>query len=149
MGGHSMSEFADEVSDLMRVISKEFFRRQSSDFYRMKITLPQFVVLDALTRGGGSRMSDLAHTLNVTTAAITGIADRLVRGGYIVRVSDPEDRRIVKVKLTAKGMAIVERSIDQRKKMMIDIFGAISQEEREEYLKILTHIRDHIVEKSH
>jgi len=149
MTGHSMSEFADEVSELMRIISKEFFRRQSGDFYRMKITLPQFVVLDVLNRSGGSRMSDLAHTLNVTTAAITGIVDRLVRGGYIVRTSDPKDRRIVKVKLTTKGMMIAQKSIDHRKNMMKDIFGVISQEEREEYLKILTHIRDHIVEKNH
>ncbi|MFA6142815.1 MAG: MarR family transcriptional regulator [Candidatus Omnitrophota bacterium] len=149
MGVHSISEFADKVSALMQVISKEFFKRQSGDFYKMKITMPQFVVLDVLNKGGVSRMSDLAHTLNVTTAAITGIVDRLVRGGYILRVNDPGDRRIVKVKLTAKGTAIAQKIVDHRKNMMKDMFGVISQEEREEYLKILTHIHDHIVEKNH
>lgn len=149
MRSHSLAEFADRVGELMPVISREFLRHQSGDFYKIKITLPQFVVLDTLNRYGESRMSDLARYMNVTTAAITGIADRLVRDGYIVRTYDAKDRRIVKVKLTGKGIGAIEKSIEHRKKMMMDMFGVISQREREEYLKILTHIHDHIVEKSH
>lgn len=149
MGSHSLAEFADRMGELMPVISREFLRHRSGDFYKIKITLPQFVVLDTLARHGESRMSDLARYMNVTTAAITGIADRLVRDGYIVRTYDVKDRRIVKVKLTGKGVGAIEKSIEHRKKMMMDMFGVISQREREEYLKILTHIHDHIMEKSH
>ena len=149
MASLSLAEFADRVNEIMPVISREFLRHQSGDFYKMKITLPQFVVLDTLNRCGESRMSDLARCMSVTTAAITGIADRLVRDGYVVRASDPKDRRIVKVRLTAKGTSMIRKSIVQRKNMMMDIYGAISQKEREEYLRILAHIRDHIVEKNH
>lgn len=149
MGSMPLGEFADRVNELMPLISRQFLKYQTSDFYKMKMTLPQFILLDILARHGESKMSDLAHYMNVTTAAITGTADRLVRDGYIVRVSDPKDRRIVKVKLTTKGINIVQRCNDQKKKMMMDMFGVISQEERDEYLKILMHIRDHITEKSH
>lgn len=149
MSSHSLADFADKVSELMPVISRQFLKHQASDFYKTKITLPQCVVLDILKRHNELKMSELAHHMNVTTAAITGLADRLVRDGYLVRSSDPDDRRVVNVKLTAKGSGAVTRMMEQRKKAMMDMFEVISHEEREEYLKILKHIHDHIAEKSH
>ncbi|MFH0763522.1 MAG: MarR family transcriptional regulator [Candidatus Omnitrophota bacterium] len=143
----SLAEFADRVSEIMPVIMREFFRQETNEFYKLKITLPQFVVLDMLKRQGESKMSDLARFINVTTAAMTGIVDRLVRDGYAKRAYDPGDRRIVKVTLTAKGAMSVKNMIDQRKVLTARIFSMISHEEREKYLEILTHIRDHIMEK--
>jgi DNA-binding MarR family transcriptional regulator len=139
-----LSEFADKVGVLMPVIMKEFLRRQTGDFYKTKITMPQLFVLEVLNRQGESKMSDIADFLDVSTAAITGIVDRLVRSGYLVRTNDPHDRRIVRVRLTSKGISAVRDAMERRKQVTIKIFGAISQEEREEYLKILTHIAEHL-----
>lgn len=149
MGSHSVEEFADKVMELMPAITKGFLKQQTADFYNVKITLPQLVVLDVLNKHGQTKMSDLAGLMEVTTAAITGITDRLVREGYLVRVHDPKDRRIVMVKLTAKGANIVQKAAEHKKKMVISTFSVITQGEREEYLKILEHIHDHIMEKSH
>ena len=144
-----MSEFVDKVCEIMPIMMKGFFRQQAEGLHRMKITLPQFVVLDILNKQDESKMSDLAHFINVTTAAMTGIVDRLVRDGYIRRTSDPEDRRIILVSLTTKGDKLVKEVTDERKKHFCKIFGMISQKDREEYLRILGHVRDHLVEKSH
>ncbi|MFF7281783.1 MarR family winged helix-turn-helix transcriptional regulator [Streptomyces griseorubiginosus] len=46
---------------------------------------------DLLTAG------DLAEHAHVTTGAVTGILNRLERGGYVTRVPDPTDRRRVRV----------------------------------------------------
>jgi len=145
----SITEFVDKVCEIMPIMMKEFFKHQAEGLHKMKITLPQFVVLDILKRQGESKMSSLAHFINVTTAAMTGIVDRLVRGGYIKRTNDPEDRRVIRVFLTAKGDKLVEEVIRERKKLIGKIFGMISQKEREEYLEILKHIRDRLVEKGH
>jgi len=83
----------------------------------------------------------------VTTAAMTGIVDKLVRNSCVVRVNDPADRRIVKIKLMAKGESILKIIRDNEKKITMQIFGMISQKEREDYLKILLHIQEHIKEK--
>ncbi|MDP3730749.1 MAG: MarR family transcriptional regulator [Candidatus Omnitrophota bacterium] len=147
MSNLSIAEFVDKVSEIMPVMMREFFRQETNEFYKLNITLPQFVVLDMLNRQGESKMSDLAHLINVTTAGLTGIVDRLVRDGYVKRTRDSRDRRIVNVALTVKGASSVKEMIGQRKKMTAKIFGMISQEEREEYLRILEHIRDRIVEQ--
>lgn len=144
MTGLSLQEFADQMAEIMPMMMREFFKHQTSKFYKTRLTMPQFAVLDIINRSGRLKMSDLAGIMHVTTAAATGIIDRLFRDGYIKRETDPEDRRIVMVRLTAKGAAVINDAVEKRKKMTIKIFGMISQEEREEYLKILKHIAEHL-----
>ena len=147
MSNLSLSEFSDRVVEIMPVIAREFYKKQTGEFYKMKITMPQFVVLEILHREGQSRMTDLARLINVSTAAMTGIVDRLVRDGYAARASDPCDRRIIKAGLTAKGSRAVKNIIDQRKQIFGRVFGVLSQEEREGYLKILVSVRDRLKEQ--
>lgn len=137
----SLEQFADKMAEVMPVMMREFFRNQPSRFYKTRVTMPQFVVLDILYRSGETNMTDLAHHIFVTTAAVTGIVDRLVRDGYVRRASDPEDRRIIKVVLTQKGAGVVRDALEKRKRMTMKIFAVVSQRDRNEYLRILERIR--------
>jgi len=114
--------------------------------FKGKITLPQFLVLGFLHSNGPSNMSDLAHFMNVTTAAMTGIVSRLVRDGYLVRVYDDKDRRMIKVKLTVEGNALVKEINQHKRRMLIRIFSAISVDDRRQYLRIVTRIKDILLE---
>lgn len=143
----SLSEFADRVSELMPVIMKEFMKHQTEEFYKMKITMPQFFVMEYLLRCGGCKMGEIAKYINVTTAAMTGLVDRIVRDGYAARSSDPDDRRIVNIKLTPKGSRLVKDMMERRKQVSMNMFSRISHEEREQYLKILTHIKEAMQEQ--
>ena len=147
MDGLTLPEFADKVTEIMSVISREFYKQGPDGFYKMKITLAQLAVLEILARESAVRMTDLARFVNVTTAAMTGVVERLVRDGYAVRKSDDGDRRIIKVRPTAKGGRIVKEIAERRKKMFGKIYGVISQAEREEYLRILTLVRDRLIEQ--
>lgn len=140
----SITEFADRVSEIMPAIMKEFLRNQAGDFHKTKITLPQFAIMDMLDREKEANMTDLAKAMNVTTSAMTGVVDRLVRDGYASRSHDSKDRRIVHIKLTAKGARTIHAAIEDRKRATIKMFGMISQEEREKYLSILEHIKEHL-----
>lgn len=144
----SLSQFADAVSEIMPVISHAYFRRQESELSRGKITVPQFVVLEFLHKSGECTMSDLAAAINVTTAAITGITDRLVRCGYVSRRHGRDDRRVVIAALTAKGSKTVSVLIEERKNMIEHMFGKLSQEERDSYLNILMKIKDIILSEN-
>lgn len=134
----SLTEFADRINELMPEMIREFTKRQTNELFKGTITLPQFLILTLLYKKEESRMTDVAHFLNVTTAAATGLVDRLVKYDYVRRVYEPKDRRIIKIKLTAKGTELVKKICEQRRQMIMEIFGKISQPEREDYLKILT-----------
>lgn len=138
----SLLEFVDKMKEIIPIILREFARRQVNELYKGKITLPQFLILELLHREKESRMSDLAHFMRVTTAATTGIVERLVRDGYVVRVYEPQDRRIIKARLTAAGNGLVNKVNEQRRKMLIKIFGKLSGKDRGDYLRILMQIKD-------
>ena len=147
MSGIGLREFADRIGEIMPIIIKEFMKQQKTSFYKVRVTMPQFVILTFLTREGEMRMSDLARSMGVTTAAMTGIVDRLVRDRYVVRSYDPKDRRVIRIKTTLKGDGLVKDTHEERRKMVIDIFGRVSQHDREEYLRILTKIRDILIKE--
>jgi len=136
----TLSQFADKLTKILPVMLREFARRQADGLSKGKITLPQFVILNFLYDKDEAKMSDLAHFMGVTTAAMTGLVSRLVKSAYVQRLFDSNDRRIIKVKLTSKGAKLVKEVHLQRRKMIIDIFGKISEIEREDYLRILGRI---------
>ena len=142
MTGISAAEFADKVSETMAVISREFVKQQATEFYKLKVTVPQLAILELLYKSGELNMSDMARYMNVTTAAMTGIVDRLVRDGYVTRSHDTDDRRVIKIKLTSKGSSAVKSIMEQKRRLMTRVFGTLSHAQREDYLKILTHIRE-------
>ena len=69
------------------------------------VTLPRFDVLAALYRKpDGMLMSELSRFLMVSNGNVTGIIDRLVADGLVVRAQRQGDRRTSIVKLTNKGV---------------------------------------------
>ena len=91
-------------------------------------------------------MSSLAGLMKVSTAAMTGIIERLVRDGYVMRVYDHRDRRIVKVNITRKGGELVKKVNEHRRSMVISIFSRISDADRKDYLRIISHIKEILTE---
>jgi len=147
MKEHSLSEFADEMNLIMPVLMKEIARQYLKELNRVEITLPQFLILDFLHREGGSKMTTLANVMHVSTAAMTGIVNRLVEGKYLQRTYKAEDRRVITMRPTARGNALVKNMNAKRRAMVIDIFGKISAADRENYLRVLTQIKKILVER--
>jgi len=58
-----------------------------------------------LGRDGALAMGDLARRVRVTEKTATGLVDRLERDGLVHRERDVRDRRVVHVRLTARGTA--------------------------------------------
>lgn len=67
-------------------------------------TLPRFDVMAALYRDEpGLKMSELSSVLRVSNGNVTGIVDRLVEDGILVRIPVDNDRRATTVRLTKAG----------------------------------------------
>ncbi|MDD5097121.1 MAG: MarR family transcriptional regulator [Candidatus Omnitrophica bacterium] len=137
-----IADFAQKMNQIMPEIMRGFIRRQNNEVYKDKITLPQIVILEFLYRQGASKMTDLAKYMKVSTAASTGIVERLVRQGYVQRAYDHDDRRIVRIQLNAKGTSILKKIVQQRTQSVTKIFNQISAQDRAEYLRILMQVKD-------
>jgi DNA-binding MarR family transcriptional regulator len=65
--------------------------------------------LDLIDRGGPLSPSELARRAGLHPATMTGILDRLERGGWVTRERDPDDRRAVRVRAPRKRNADLMR----------------------------------------
>ncbi len=75
-------------------------------------------------------MGELSKIMTVPLSTATRIADWLVDKGYMERLPDPEDRRVVLVTLTSVGREL-HRTIDGYVKQRIEeIFSCLTDEER-------------------
>lgn len=68
---------------------------------RLGISGTERKLLDVLDRLGPSTAGELAAHTGLTTGAITGVVDRLVKAGYARRETNPRDRRSVIITLAA------------------------------------------------
>lgn len=69
-----------------------------------EFSFSQSTILQALLIRRESRMNDLARFLGLSKANVSGLVDRLVEKRLIAREHGVEDRRVVIVRLTARGL---------------------------------------------
>lgn len=64
--------------------------------------------LDATAESGPLTVGQLGRALGLSSAAVTGLVDRLERGGLVERARDEADRRKVRVRPTPRARAVGE-----------------------------------------
>ena len=82
--------------------------------------------------------SELARTLGVTSAAASGIVDRLVARGHVERVPHPDDGRRTQVVMTETGRAEVVRNLLPMFQSLTELDQGLSDRDRavvERYLE--------------
>ncbi len=135
-----IKEFAGKIIELAPQIIRGFQQYENNYLTRGEITLPQFWALRCLKSDGKSTMHALAKHLNISPSATTGLIDRLITQGLVVRKAEPRDRRIVWIELTSKGEKILSSIREQKTKTLIKVFGKISPRDRAYYLNILEQV---------
>ncbi|MGA2775814.1 MAG: MarR family winged helix-turn-helix transcriptional regulator [Candidatus Omnitrophota bacterium] len=135
-----IKEFANKVIELSPQIIRGFKQYENNYLTRGEITLPQFWALGYLDYNGKSKMNDLAKHLKISPSATTGLINRLIVQGLVVRKDDFHDRRIVWIELTPKGKGIIKSITKQKTETLIKVFGKISPKDREHYLNILEQV---------
>ena len=81
--------------------------RQTSD---SDLSPTQSAVLATLANHGPVTLGELAELERVASPTITKVTGILQERGLVVKVTDPHDRRFVRVELTDEGHALVDRS---------------------------------------
>ena len=89
---------------------------------------------------GNITMGEFSNALSVPLSTATRIADWLVENGYIQRLPDTDDRRVVKVSLTDTGKELfkaIDRYIRQR---IQQILSSLTAEERTILLTLVSKV---------
>ncbi len=81
----------------------------SPEWLSSDITVAQLRVLLALNTTGPSRMTGIATILGVSLPTTSGVIDKMVKKGLIIRESDPSDRRLVICHLSDEGQGVINK----------------------------------------
>jgi DNA-binding MarR family transcriptional regulator len=82
-------------------------------------------------------MGELGAELETPLSSTTRIVDWLVSANIIERVDDPDDRRIVRVRLTGDGRRICQIGMDYNKKQIMKMLAIFSPEEQQQLLRLM------------
>lgn len=103
----------DPVLDFLRLLWSIEHGLQSTS-KRMGSTLgitgPQRLVLKIVSQSPGISAGELAHTVRLHPSTITGILQRLVAKGLLVRDADAADTRRVRLRVRDHARALTRRS---------------------------------------
>ena len=117
----------------------------SERMHRAEISMTHFHLLSMLDRHGAMAMSRVAELLGVSLSNATGLIDRVEERGYVERVRVPDDRRVVHVRLTEAGVALL-RVVELFKEDMLQaILGKLDERQLRNVARAMTDLRTAVV----
>ncbi len=117
-------------------------------FRRYELSQVRFSALMILYHQAEERWTParLADALGVSRPTLTGILQVLERDGWIRRRSDPDDRRKVRIRLSAAGRRRFPRTMDDHFRRVVAAFEPVEAHDyevfREEMTKMLAAFED-------
>ena len=119
-----------DVNDIEQkaIITSEFSDITNNDMH----------VIDAIGIDRPKNMSSIARELSVTVGTLTISVNSLVKKGYVVRNRSSEDRRVVFISLSEKGVKAYYHHKKFHEQMIDSVVKELTEEELEALVKALT-----------
>lgn len=103
--------------------------------------------LAVIERLGPITLSELAQAERVQPPSITKIAARLEEEGFIRRFGDPNDRRITRLGLSAKGKRFIEQNRSRKTAYLARGLGNLQPQQRA-ILSQAVEVLDHLLKET-
>ncbi|KEO81172.1 MarR family winged helix-turn-helix transcriptional regulator [Tumebacillus flagellatus] len=93
------------VSLPFRDIQKELMNLVRQDAERVGVTTQQLIVLLEIATNPTGGLEQLSDRMQLSPSTLSGIVDRLVKSGLLVRERSERDRRNLELHLSAEGLS--------------------------------------------
>lgn len=111
----------------------------------MVITPSQGFVLRFVAKNSSANVKTITQALNITSSATTQLVDCLVEKGYLIRKSDPKDRRFTTLSLSVKAKKLFKEYKKQGLQKMTTLFDVFTDRELTQYATLNKKITDNII----
>ncbi|WP_433743498.1 MarR family winged helix-turn-helix transcriptional regulator [Falsibacillus pallidus] len=125
-------ENLDVVADIekdLRYISAIIKQKGREILSNYTITPPQFVALQWLFEDGDMTIGDLSNKMFLACSTTTDLVDRMEKNELVMRVKDPNDRRVVRIHLLDEGKRIIDEVIRKRQIYLNELLQNFSSDE--------------------
>ncbi len=133
MSNHTSRLTSDEVQNLADFVlfsQRSCILRLSPVLNKGKISYPQFFLLAYLAEEECLSMSSIAKMMGHSTAAATGMVDKLQDLGYLKRYTAAADRRKIMVRITEQGRELVQQMRNNIAQELANIMARNTEDEQ-------------------
>jgi len=121
----------------------ELFTKELNKTYQ--VSAPQLHCLLALNENGPLPPSQIARHIMVKSSTVTGIIDRLEQKGFVERLRNSPDRRVITIQLTEAGKELAKNAPPPIQHKIVDGIRKLPEGEIKQIilsLSKLTHMLD-------
>ena len=119
---------AQQLADFILFSQRSCILRLSPELTKGKVSYPQFFLLTYLAEEECLSMSNIAKMMGHSTAAATGMVDKLQELGHLKRYTAAADRRKIMVRITEQGRNLVAQ---MRSNIAADLAQMMAREDSE------------------
>ncbi len=139
-----VGEDADQLADFIMFAQRSFLLDLSKELNEGKISYAQFFLLGYLANEDYLTMTDISKKMGHSTAAATGLVDRLEKLGYVQRLHAADDRRKVMVQITRKGIELVSALRNTIASNISTVMDAQAQGKEDEVQSVYAQLREFV-----
>lgn len=111
------------------------------------ITYNDMHVIEAIGLKEPQKMSQIAKEMRVTTGTLTKAVNSLERKGYVERLRSDQDKRVVNIILTKRGICAYKHHEQFHQEMIAFVLGHIDEKESEVLRKALEKLMEYFKQK--
>ena len=138
---------ADRLADFIMFAQRSFLLDLSKELNKGNVSYAQFFLLGYLANEDYLTMTDISKKMGHSTAAATGLVDRLEKLGYVQRLHAADDRRKVMVQITRKGIEMVTRLRNSIAESISEIMVAQENGAEEDVQPIYSQLREFLASR--
>jgi DNA-binding MarR family transcriptional regulator len=102
------------------------------------LSMPQFSIMLQVYYRGACGISDISQRFEITSAAASQLAEKLVHSGYLERTEDPRDRRARLLELSEKGRSLIGHGMHERYRWLDELTARLSEQDQRKITEALT-----------
>jgi MarR family transcriptional regulator for hemolysin len=108
----------------------QFIRRHVRSLRGHELTVPQIRTLYWVGRGARPTLSEAADYIGLSLPAMSRLVEGLVKKGLMTRTACSNDRRHVRLALTAPGQSALDAAWEGTRARLADVLSALLPEQR-------------------
>ena len=132
---HTLNELLVDLFNYILLIEEKNLRDQG-----VKLSMTEVHILEAIQKSESNMMSAIAKRLMVTQGTLTVSTSKLVKKGYVERVKDEKDKRIVRLTLTDKAESIMQIHNQFHEAMIEKLLNELELDKEEELINSLKNL---------
>ncbi len=144
----SSKDTTGEIATLWMKTGKLLHKRIFCFQNRPPINPQQIFAMFILSEHDRMTMKELAVHLGITSPSATSLVNRLVRIKWVIRMTDPLNRKLVRLRMAPAGKTAIQATMKMQSKAMKDVLLLLNPKDRTDFARVLTSLHDALLHDS-